>query len=313
MMGGNGYYCGSAVLVSGMAGSGKTSLAAHFAREAAARGERCLWFSVGESSSQIIRNMRSIGIDLEPAVRRGTLRFHAERPTVCGLEMHLVTTHKLVNDFKPQVVVIDPVSNFAALGSGAEVKAMLTRLIAFIKTQGMTALFTSLTPGDTSLEATDVDISSLMDTWLVMRYMQHGAERNRFLAILKSRGMAHSNQTREFLLTEHGMELRDVYVGPSGDLLAGGARDALEAQEKAQALVGKQQTEGIKRALESKRQAMEAQIAALRAEFEVEQAEAATTVGQDRTRAGVLADDRVQMARQRQSDPAAAGKTPKQK
>jgi circadian clock protein KaiC len=227
--------------------------------------------------------------------------------------MHLVTTHKLVNDFKPQVVVIDPVSNFAALGSGAEVKAMLTRLIAFIKTQGMTALFTSLTPGDTSLEATDVDISSLMDTWLVMRYMQHGAERNRFLAILKSRGMAHSNQTREFLLTEHGMELRDVYVGPSGDLLAGGARDALEAQEKAQALVGKQQTEGIKRALESKRQAMEAQIAALRAEFEVEQAEAATTVGQDRTRAGVLADDRVQMARQRQSDPAAAGKTPKQK
>jgi circadian clock protein KaiC len=313
MMGGKGYYRGSSVLVSGTAGAGKTSLAAHFAHAAAARGERCMWFAFEESSSQIIRNMRSIGIDLEPAVRRGTLRFHAERPTVCGLEMHLVTTHKLVNDFKPQVVVIDPVSNFAALGSGAEVKAMLTRLIAFIKTQGMTALFTSLTPGDTSLEATDVDISSLMDTWLVMRYMQHGAERNRFLAILKSRGMAHSNQTREFLLTEHGMELRDVYVGPSGDLLAGGARDALEAQEKAQALVGKQQTEGIKRALESKRQAMEAQIAALRAEFEVEQAEAATTVGQDRTRAGVLADDRVQMARQRQSDPAAAGKTPKQK
>ena len=313
MMGGKGYYRGSSVLVSGTAGAGKTSLAAHFAHAAAARGERCMWFAFEESSSQIIRNMRSIGIDLEPAVRRGTLRFHAEQPTVCGLEMHLVTTHKLVNDFKPQVVVIDPVSNFAALGSGAEVKAMLTRLIAFIKTQGMTALFTSLTPGDTSLEATDVDISSLMDTWLVMRYMQHGAERNRFLAILKSRGMAHSNQTREFLLTEHGMELRDVYVGPSGDLLAGGARDALEAQEKAQALVGKQRTEGTKRALESKRQALEAQIAALRAEFEVEQAEAAKTVGQDQTRAGVLAGDRAQMARLRQGNAAVAKKTPKRK
>jgi circadian clock protein KaiC len=313
MMEGKGYYRGSSVLVSGTAGAGKTSLAAHFAHAAAARGERCMWFAFEESSSQIIRNMRSIGIDLEPAVRRGMLRFHAERPTIYGLEMHLVTMHKLVNEFKPQVVVIDPVSNFTALGSGAEVKAMLTRLIAFIKTEGITALFTNLTAGDTSLEATDVGISSLMDTWLVMRYMQHGAERNRFLAILKSRGMAHSNQTREFLLTEHGMELRDVYVGPSGDLLAGGARDALEAQEKAQALVGKQRTEGTKRALESKRQALEAQIAALRAEFEVEQAEAAKTVGQDQTRAGVLAGDRAQMARLRQGNAAVAKKTPKRK
>ena len=313
MMEGKGYYRGSSVLVSGTAGAGKTSLAAHFAYAAAARGERCMWFAFEESPSQIIRNMRSIGIDLEPAVRRGMLRFHAERPTIYGLEMHLVTMHKLVNEFKPQVVVIDPVSNFTALGSGAEVKAMLTRLIAFIKTEGITALFTNLTAGDTSLEATDVGISSLMDTWLVMRYMQHGAERNRFLAILKSRGMAHSNQTREFLLTEQGMELRDVYVGPSGDLLAGGARDALEAQEKAQALVGKQRTEGTKRALESKRQALEAQIAALRAEFEVEQAEAAKTVGQDQTRAGVLAGDRAQMARLRQGNAAVAKKTPKRK
>jgi circadian clock protein KaiC len=313
MMEGKGYYRGSSVLVSGTAGAGKTSLAAHFAHAAAARGERCMWFAFEESSGQIIRNMRSIGIDLEPAVRRGMLCFHAERPTACGLEMHLVTTHKLVNDYKPQVVVIDPVSNFAALGSEAEVKAMLTRLIAFIKTQGMTAFFTSLTSGDPSLEASDAGISSLMDTLLVMRYMQHGAERNRFLAILKSRGMAHSNQTREFLLTDHGMELRDVYVGPSGDLLAGGARDALEAQEKAQALVGKQQTEGTKRTLESKRQAMDAHIAALRAEFEVEQAEAAMTIGQDQTRAGVLADNRAQMARLRQGDAAGAKKSPEHK
>ncbi len=313
MMGGKGYYRGSTVLVSGTAGTGKTSLAAHFAHAAAARGERCLWLAFEESSSQIIRNMRSIGIDLEPAVRRGMLRFHAERPTICGLEMHLVTIHKLVNQFRPRVVIIDPVTNFAALGSEAEVKAMLTRLIDFFKMQQITALFTSLTAGGTPLEATDVGVSSLMDTWLLLRDVQNGAERNRFLHIVKSRGMAHSNQVREFLLTDHGVELRDVYVGPSGLLLAGGAREALEAQEKAQALVRGQETEGKKRKLERKRQAMEAQIAVLRAEFEVEQAEAAKTIGQDQTRAGVLAGDRVQMARQRQSDAGAGGKTPRRK
>ncbi len=313
MMGGKGYYRGSSVLVSGTAGTGKTSLAAHFANSATARAEPCLWFSFEESSSQIIRNMRSIGIDLEAAVRSGTLSFHADRPTVCGLEMHLVTMHKLVDQMKPRVVVIDPITNFAALGSEAQVKAMLTRLIDFLKIQQITTLFTSLTAGGTSLEATDVGVASLMDTWLLLRDIQNGAERNRFLHLLKSRGMAHSNQIREFLLTDHGVELRDVYVGPSGDLLAGGAREALEALEKAQALVRGQETEGKKRELERKRQAMEAQIAVLRAEFEVEQAEAAKTIGQEQTRAGVLAGDRVQMARLRQSDAAATGKTPKHK
>jgi circadian clock protein KaiC len=311
MLGGKGYYRGSSVLASGMAGTGKTSLAAHFAHAAAARGERCLWFAFAESSSQIIRNMRSIGIDLEPAARRGTLRFHAERPTMFGLEMHLVTMHKLVNQFTPRVVVIDPVTNFAALGSEAEINAMLTRLIDFFKVQQITALFTSLTAGGTFIESADVGVSSLMDTWLLLRDVQNGAERNRVLHLQKSRGMAHSNQTREFLLTDHGVELRDVYVGPSGVLLTGSARVALEAQEKAQALVHEHEIAGKKRALEPKRQAMEAQIAVLRAEFEVEQAKAATTIEEDVARAGVLAGDRVQMARLRQADAGAAGKTPK--
>jgi len=313
MMGGKGYYRGSSVLASGAAGTGKTSLAAYFAHAAAVRGERCLWFAFEESSSQIIRNMRSIGIDLEPAVRRGTLRFHAERPTMFGLEMHLVTIHKLVNQFRPRVVIIDPVTDFAALGGEAEIKAMLTRLIDFFKMQQITALFTSLTAGGTFAESTDVGVSSLMDTWLLLRDVQNGAERNRVLLLVKSRGMAHSNQVREFLLTDHGVELRDVYVGPSGDLLTGSARMALEAQEKAQSLVREQEIEGKNRELERKRQAMEAQIAVLRAEFKVGQAEAAKTIGQDQARAGVLAGDRVQMARLRQADAAAAGKTPKHK
>ena len=311
MMGGKGYYRASSVLVSGTAGSGKTSLAAHFAHAATARGERCLWFAFEESSSQIMRNMRSIGIDLEPAVQRGTLRFHAERPTICGLEMHLVTIHKLVNQFRPRVVVIDPVSNFATLGSELQVKAMMTRLIDFFKMQKITALITSLTAGSAFLEATEVGVSSLMDAWLLLRDVQNGAERNRVLHLVKSRGMAHSNQVREFLLTDHGVELRDVYVGPSGTLLTGSARGALEAQEKAQALVREQETEGRKRERERKRQAMEAQIAVLRAEFEVEQAEAAKTIGQDQTSAGVLAGDRVQMARLRQADTGAARMRPR--
>ncbi len=306
MMGGKGYYRGSSVQVSGTAGSGKTSLAAHFAHGATSRGERCLWFAYEESPSQIIRNMRSIGIDLAPAVRRGTLRIHAEQSSKCGLEMHLVTIHKRVRDFGPQVVVIDPVTAFAALGSEGEIKAMLTRLVDFFKVQNVTALFTSLTGGSTFVESTEVGVSSLMDSWLLLRDLQNGAERNRVLHLVKSRGMAHSNQVREFLLTDRGVELRDVYVGPSGSLLAGTARDALEALEKAQTLVRGQEAESKKRNLERKRRAMEAQVAVLQAEYDVEQAEAAKVIGQDQARAGVLAGDRVQMARQRQSDPGSA-------
>jgi circadian clock protein KaiC len=218
-----------------------------------------------------------------------------------------------VDQFRPRVAVLDPVTDFAALGSEAEVKAMLTRLIDFFKTQQITALFTSLTAGGTVLEATNLGVSSLMDTWLLLRDVLHGAERNRFLHIVKSRGMAHSNQMREFLLTDHGVELRDVYVGPSGLLLAGGAREELEAQEKAQVLVRGQETEAKKRNLESKRQAMEAQVAVLQAEFEVEEAEAAKTIGQDQTRAGVLARDRLEMAQLRQGGAGAPGKARRQK
>ena len=308
MLGGKGFYRGSSVLVSGSAGSGKTSLAAHFAIGAAVRDERCLWFAFEESPSQITRNMRSIGIDLEPAVHNGTLIFHAERPTICGLEMHQVIIHKLINQYKPQVVIIDPITNFAVLGSEAEIKAMLVRLIDFFKMQQITALFTSLSEGGRVTGTTEEGVSSLMDTWLLLQDMQNGAERNRLLHVVKSRGMAHSNQIREFLLTNHGVELRDVYVGSSGVLLTGSARDALEAQEKAQYLVREQEIEGKNRELERGRQAMEAKIAVLRAEFEIEQAEAIKTIEQAQTRVGLLESDRLRMAKRRQADAATAKK-----
>ena len=313
MMGGKGYFRASSVLVSGTAGSGKTSLAAHFAQAAAARGERCLWFAFEESEIQIIRNMRSIGIDLEPAVRRRLLRFHASRPATFGLEMHLVAIHKAVSEFKPRVVVIDPVSNFAALGSPAEVKAMMTRVIDFFKMEGITALITSLNQGDTVLEATEVGVSSLMDTWLLLEDVQAGAERNRLLHLVKSRGMAHSNQVREFLLTDDGVELRDVYAGPSGDLITGSARDTLEAREKAQAVARAQGVAGKDRKQESGRRALEAQIAALQAELDADLTETARATGQARMRAGALDGDRRHMVQMRQADAGVSGTTPRRK
>ncbi|MBI3569364.1 MAG: circadian clock protein KaiC [Gemmatimonadetes bacterium] len=301
MLGGKGYYRGGSVLVSGTAGCGKTSLAAHFANAAALRGERCLWLAFEESSSQIIRNMRSIGIDLERQVRRGLLRIHADRPTMCGLETHLATIQRLVERFAPHVVVIDPITNFAALGGDLEVKAMLTRLIDLFKSRQVTALFTSLTSGGSSLEATDIGVSSLMDSWLLLRDVESGAERNRVLHVLKSRGMPHSNQVREFLLTDRGVRLQTVYAGPSGELLTGSARVELEAREVAERLARAQDTESDSRSLERKRRALEAQILALRARFASTQREALKTIGQAVVRAGVLASDRDTMTRLRQA------------
>ena len=300
MMGGQGYYCGSSVLISGTAGSGKTSMAAHFAAVTAARDERCLWFAFEESANQIIRNMRSIGIDLARPLQQGLLHFHAERPTMSGLEMHLVTIHKQVQEFHPRVVIIDPITNFTALGSVLEIKAMLTRLIDYFKQQQITALFTSLIAGGRTDESAEVGVSSLMDTWLLLRDLECGAERNRVLHLLKSRGMAHSNQVREFLLTDRGVELREVYLGPSGALLTGSARGALEAQEQAQALLREQESAALTRALERKRDALEAQIVALRADFGIEEAELLQGIAQGEARTAMLAGDRIEIGRQRQ-------------
>jgi len=313
MMSGKGYYRGSSVLVSGTAGSGKTSVAAYFAQAATGRGERCLWFAYEESCKQIIRNMRSIGVDLAPAVQRGTLLFQAERPTVCGLERHLVIIHKLVEQFKPHVIVIDPITNFTALGNVPEIQAMLARLADFLKMRQITTLFTNLTAGGSFEESTDVGVSSLMDTWLLLRDLEKGAERNRVMHLLKSRGMAHSNQVREFVLTDHGVELKDVYVGPSGELLIGSARTAMEAMETAQSLALEQELESKDRELERKRHSMEAQVALLRTSFEAEQAKAGKAIQQGHMRSGVLADGRIQMARLRQPDSDAKGKRPKRK
>src|SRR5512141_1204249 len=214
-----------------------------------------------------MRNMCSIGIDLQPWVRKGLLQFQANRPTFAGLEMHLTMMHKAINAFKPQVVIVDPRNSFVIGGNEIEVKAMLMRLVDFLKMNQITRLFTNLTSVGSALEQTDIAISSLIDTWLLLRDIEIGGERNRGLYILKSRGMAHSNQIREFLLTDHGAELRDVYVRPAGRL-TGSARLAQTAHDQAVQTSQKQEIERLQLDLERKRKSLEAQIASLRAEFE---------------------------------------------
>ena len=311
MLGGKGYYRGSSILVSGTAGTGKSTLAAHFVDAACRRRERCLYVASEESPQQIARNMRSIGIDLEPWVQKGLLSFHAVRAGFYSLEMHLAILHKLVNHFKPQIFVMDPVTTFTSEGDELEVKAMLTRLIDFLKMKQITAMFTSLTSTaqGSGLEQTEVGISSLMDSWLFLRDIEIGGERNRGLYILKSRGTAHSNQIREFLLTDQGVDLVDVYIGPGG-VLTGTARKTQEAQEKAEFVKREQEASSTRRTLEVKRKNLEARIAELRAEFENEKREIEKGLVGDEQREQILAQDRKNMARFRKADVTSNGGRP---
>jgi circadian clock protein KaiC len=281
MMGGKGYYRGSSVLLSGMAGSGKSSLAAAFAAATCSRGERCLYFTFEESPNQIMRNMRSIGIDLELWQAQGLLQFQAVRSTKYGIEMHLVAMYDVIKTFAPRVVVIDPISNLTAIGRILEVKSMLTRLIDFLKGQQITALFTSLTAGNSSLEETEVGMSSLMDTWILLSNIESHGERNRALHLLKSRGMEHSNQVRELLLSERGIDLADVYIG-AGTVLTGSARLAHEARRQAEEVARQQETERRQRSLARKRQITAAQIAVLRDELESEEEEQSQRLAHER-------------------------------
>jgi circadian clock protein KaiC len=294
-----GYYRGSSVLVSGTAGTGKSSIAAHFVAAACSRGERSVYFSFEESRAQVVRNMRSIGIDLEPHLEDGTLVFHAARPTSYGLESHLAAMHRAVRAAEPRVVVIDPVVTFLEVGTASDVKALVTQLIDFLKGRQITVVLTSLTSPGASLEQTDAGISSLIDTWLVLCDFESAGERNRGLYVIKSRGMKHSNQVREFLLTDRGIELLDVSIGPDGILL-GSARQAEEARRSFDAAVREQEIAGRRRDLELKRQAMEARIATLAAEFKAEEEQLDRLLLDETSRRDRAASNRSQLAHRRQ-------------
>ena len=267
MLGGKGYYRGSSVLVSGTAGSGKTTLAAHFAEATCRRGERCLYLAFEESQAQLVRNMRTVGIGLDPWIRKGLLKLNSNRPTAWGLEMHLAQIHKQVAEFQPAVVIIDPISNLSVGSSSSETQSMLLRLIDFLKSRQITAFLVNLNSGESEKEATDVGISSLIDTWLLVRDIELGGERNKALWVLKSRGMKHSNQIREFVFTEKGIQLEDVYVGPEG-VLTGSMRAAQESKERGRQLAREREAQRTRRELARKSAALQAQIESLRTELE---------------------------------------------
>jgi len=269
MLGGKGFFRGSSILLTGTPGTGKTIISANFAQAAARRGERVLYFSFEESPHQIIRNMHSIGLRLEPLVGRGLLRFHSARPSLYGLEMHLATMFKEIATFKPHVVIVDPITSLMDSGTDSEGKGMVTRLIDFLKASQVTSLFTSLTQGGHALQQSEAAMSSLMDSWILLQDFEGNGERNRVLYVLKARGMKHSNQIREFLISDRGIDVVDAYIGASG-VLTGSARAAQGALEKAAVLTTQQEAARRKRELERKREAIERQISGLRSDYESE-------------------------------------------
>ncbi len=230
MLGGKGFFKGSSILVSGTGGTGKTSIANYFANSCCNSGARCLYFAFEESPAQIARNMKSIGLNLTKNIKDGLLKFHASRPTLYGLEMHLVVIYKMIRGFKPDAVVLDPITNLVTVGNTQEIKSMLTRLIDFLQKEQITVIFTALTLSRTNTEQTDEFLSSLIDTWITVRDIEQNGERNRGIFIMKSRGMPHSNKVREFIISSKGIKLIDAYRGDTG-ILIGSAREAAQRND----------------------------------------------------------------------------------
>lgn len=300
MLEGKGYFRGSSILLSGTAGSGKTTLAASFADATCRRGERCLYIDFEESSDQVARNMKSVGIDLEQWAEKGLFFHEAWRPTQSSIEMHLLRIHKLIENVKPDCVIVDPITNLSE-GEDKAVYSMLLRLLDFLKGRGITALFVSLTGGGNNLEKTTVGISSLTDTWILLRDMELNGERNRCLYVLKSRGMAHSNQLREFTMTNEGIRLVPAYIGTQG-VVTGSSRVALEAKEKLEALQRQQEIERKRQQIDQKSQALQAQIGLLQREFEAVEKEGELVDREEMQRAAQAKQDLKDMAKSRTAD-----------
>jgi circadian clock protein KaiC len=300
MLGGKGYIKGSAILISGMVGTGKTSLAANLVNSGCQIGKKCLYFAFEEAASQIIRNMKSIGIDLEPWVKKGLLRFHARRVSEQGLEKHLLVMQQEAEKYKPDIVIVDALTDFTTLGTFNEVRQMVLRVVDYFKMNQVTALFTSMaTRAD--LEETGVGLSSAFDTWIHLVNVQGNLERNRTMVVVKSRGMAHSNQVREFILTDNGIDLVDIYASPAGAFM-GTARLAQIAADEAANVARHEGLQSRQRQIDEKRRALEARITALRAEFEAEAKETEIVLAHDMARDRLLAAGKKELSEHRQAN-----------
>jgi circadian clock protein KaiC len=298
MLSGKGFFRGSSILVSGTAGTGKTSIAAYFANESCLRKERCLYFAFEESPQQIIRNMRSIGINLKDHVDSGLLQMHAARPTLNGLEMHLVSIHKQVRKFKPRTVILDPITNLVTVGSVSEVKSMLIRLIDFLQAEKITVLFTALTLNTIVNEQTDEGVSSLVDAWILVRDIESNGERTRGMYIMKSRGMKHSNQVREFVITDQGLDLVDVFLAPEG-VLIGSAREAQQLEEVTGKIMRSHALSRKDLEIQRKRKVLEAKVASLQEEFDSVQDELNKSYVDEDLRKDIMEKNRMQLTEKR--------------
>lgn len=267
MLSGKGFFRGSSILVSGTAGTGKTSIAATIADASCKRKERCLYLAFEESPQQIVRNMKSIGLNLQQHIDAGLLEFQAARPSLYGLELHLVAIQKKINNFKPKIIILDPITNLITVGLLSEVKSILVRLIDFVQAHGITVVFTALTLNQAINEQTDEGISSLVDAWIYVRDIESNGERNRGMYIMKSRGMFHSNQIREFVITDHGLQLLDVYIGPDG-ILTGSDREAQQLRESAGEALKTFAVSRKDREIDRKKKVLESKIISLQEEFE---------------------------------------------
>ena len=295
---GDGFFRGSSILISGTAGTGKTSLAASFANAGCTRKEKVLYFAFEESPQQIIRNMNSLGMDLQQHIDRNLLKFHPSRPTVHGLEMHLVEIHKKIEQFNPSIVILDPITNLVTIGTVSEVKAMLIRLIDYLQKGQITVLFTALNYKDTASEQTDEGVSSLVDAWITVRDIESNGERNRGLYIMKSRGMKHSNQVREFMITDEGLQLVDVYLGPNG-VMIGSAREQQQLEEAAGLELRTYAGTRRDREIQRKKTVLEAKIASLNEEFESVKDELNRTHQEEQLRKEILEKNRKELTQKR--------------
>jgi circadian clock protein KaiC len=298
MLGGKGFFKGSSILISGTAGTGKTSLAVYFANESCKRNERCIYFAFEESPEQITRNMKSIGVDLQQYIKNDLFRFHASRPTIHGLEMHLVVIYKMIKEFKPKTIILDPITNLITIGSVSEVKAILIRLIDFLQREQITVLFTALTLNYNANEQTDEGVSSLVDAWITVRDIEYNGERNRGLYIMKSRGMAHSNQVREFVITDKGLQLVEVFLGPDG-ILTGSAREAHKLIEQTGKALKSHALGRKDKEIERKRKILEGKISELNSEFDAVKDELNKIYIEEELKKQVAEENRIQLTKLR--------------
>ncbi len=296
MLGGDGVFRGSAVLLSGTAGTGKTSIAGSFVDAACRRGERCVFFSFEESASQIVRDLASIGLDLQPWIDADLLTFDSVRPTASGLERHLSRMQGLIETFRPTVVIVDPVTSFNAIADPRSVASIITRLMDVCRTRRITSVFTSLSEGGSPVEATTANISSVADVWLLVKDLEAGGERNRVLYVLKARGLAHSNQMREFVLSDAGIHLVPLYVGEQG-MMTGSARARREVHDRLTELSRVHELDRARLDAELHRKRHAAALAALEADFEVEAARSRAKIAEAEAIEAVRASERGDRAR----------------